>query len=693
MGNIIRNLRIAVRIYTLAAVCLVGLAILGIVSVTNMAKIGRDLTDITARDLPINATLRLITEHQLEQAIVIEKSLRLANIPGDRGKLAESIAQVTSLDQLLGTEVSELETKLKEAQAEVADDGERNLLAGLIRDFADIRQDYGAYQSGVRKLLEDASRMAERADSDEMAALSRRADELETMQATLNDRIVAKFEAFAAFTEGRVKRSLADEQAAIRVIGLTAVMAFSLALVLGWMIARSIVTPVQRLTGSMTRMAGGDLTVPVDQPFFRDEIRDMADTMEIFRSGMERSRALEAQQEADRAKRQLRNDEMNQLVGIFGASIGAVFRRIVASSVGLVGDADTMSRQSVATLEMAEYVARDAGTSAEGASTLAAASEEMLATAQEITQQIDRAAQVVERAVEAARESRSEVERLQETTAEIGEVVKLIRDISAQTNLLALNATIEAARAGEAGKGFAVVASEVKTLANQTTRATEEITEKIARVANVSQSTGDAIHQITDLIGEINGFISGIVVAAQEQDATLQDMVRSIDHVAGSAGTVKGSVEQIKDQAGIVQDGAAGITGVGEALKAECDLLSNEVETFLGAIRDTGADDDSFTTHTVDTAAQVASGTRTWSVRVTELSSAHAVLSTELAVPAGEMITIDIDGLGRGFRARIASTQGGCSIVQFPLDTGHIAKMRKLVVDMSGSAGRSAMAA
>ncbi|MFM2043036.1 MAG: hypothetical protein RLY86_1612 [Pseudomonadota bacterium] len=683
MGDIIRNLRIAVRIYTLAAVCLVGLAILGTVSVSNMAKIGRDLTDITARDLPINAMLRHITEHQLEQAIVFEKALRMANIPGESGKLAESVAQVSALDRALGAEIDALETKLKEAQAEVTEESELDLLSELIRDFAGIRRDYASYQTGVREILTTATRMAEGAETADLTALSRRAEELEAMQEVLNDRIVEKFEAFAAFTEGRVQRALADEQAAILVIGLTAVLAFGLALALGWMIARSIVKPVQRLTDSMTRMAGGDLTVPVDQPFFRDEIRDMADTMEIFRSGMERSRALEAEQEAERAKRQLRTEEMNQLVGIFGASIGAVFRRIVASSVGLVGDADTMTRQSTATLEMADSVARDAGTSSEGASTLAAASEEMLATAREITLQIDRSAQVVERAVEAARTSRSEVERLQVTTDQIGEVIKLIRDISSQTNLLALNATIEAARAGEAGKGFAVVASEVKTLANQTTRATEEITDKIARVAEVSRSTAEAIHLITDLIGEINGFISGVVSAAQEQDVTLQDMVRSIDHVAGSAGTVKGSVERIKGQAGVVQDGAAGITHVGEALKSECDLLSREVETFLGAIRDTSADDDSFSTHTVDTPAQVTSGTRTWSVRVMELSSAHAVLSTELTVPAGEMITIDIDGLGRGFRARIAAIQGGRCVLQFPLDTGHLAKMRKLLVTMA----------
>ena len=693
MGDIIRNLRIAVRIYALAAVCLVGLAILGTISVTNMARIGRDLTDITARDLPINATLRHITEHQLEQAVAFEKALRMANIPGESGRLAASAAQISTLDRMLGGEIDELERKLAKAQAEATEGQERDLLAGLIRDLAGIRRDYAIYRTGVGEVLDTATRVAESADSGGMAALSRRADELEAMQETLNDRIVATFEAFGAFTEGRVRSALADEQAAIQVIGITAVLAFALALILGWLIARSIVKPVKRLTDSMTRMAGGDLTVPVDQPFFRDEIRDMADTMEIFRGGMQRSRALEAEQEAERAKRQLRTEEMNQLVGIFGASIGAVFRRIVSSSVGLVGDADTMSRQSTATLEMADSVARDAGTSSEGASTLAAASEEMLATAREITMQIDRSAQAVERAVAAAQESRNEVERLQVTTTQIGEVVKLIRDISSQTNLLALNATIEAARAGEAGKGFAVVASEVKTLANQTTRATEEIADKIARVEAVSRSTAQAIHLITDLIGEINGFISGVVSAAQEQDVTLQDMVRSIDHVAGSAGTVKGSVERIKDQAGVVQDGAAGITRVGEALKAESDLLSREVETFLGAIRDTGSDDDSFTTHTVDTAAQVTSGSRTWSVRVTELSSAHAVLSADLAVPAGEMITIDIDGLGRDFRARVASTQGGRCTLQFPLDTGHLAKMRKLLMGMSGRQMRAQEAA
>jgi methyl-accepting chemotaxis protein len=291
-----------------------------------------------------------------------------------------------------------------------------------------------------------------------------------------------------------------------------------------------------------------------------------------------------------------------------------------------------------------------------------------------------------------AGESRGEVVRLQETTSQIVEVVKLIRDISAQTNLLALNATIEAARAGEAGKGFAVVASEVKSLANQTTRATEEISEKIARVGEVSRSAGDAILTITDMIGEIDSFVTGIVSAAQEQDVTLQEMVRNIDHLSMSASTVNSRIVEIKGQAGVVQDGAGGVTRVAEGLKSESDLLSREVETFLGAMRDTSAEEDAFATQQIDAGARSQAQGRDWIGRVVEVSCAHAVVSPTIDVPAGAMISIDIDGLGTKLSARVASTEGGRSVIQFPLDTGHLAKMRKLIRAMSvdGSARRSA---
>ena len=149
-----------------------------------------------------------------------------------------------------------------------------------------------------------------------------------------------------------------------------------------------------------------------------------------------------------------------------------------------------------------------------------------------------------------------------------------------------------------------------------------------------------------------------------------------------SASTVNSRVVEIKGQAGVVQDGAGGVTRVAEGLKSESDLLSREVETFLGAMRDTGATEDAFATRRIEAGARTDAGGRPWSGRALEVSCAHAVVTPAIDVAAGEMVTIDIDGLCAGLPARVASTEGGRTVIQFPLDTGHLAKMRKLIGGM-----------
>ena len=155
---------------------------------------------------------------------------------------------------------------------------------------------------------------------------------------------------------------------------------------------------------------------------------------------------------------------------------------------------------------------------------VASASEELSASINDISRQAAHAAGIASRAVNQARETDGTVQGLAKTASRIGEVVGLINTIAAQTNLLALNATIEAARAGEAGRGFAVVASEVKSLASQTAKATEEISEQIADIQKVANEAIDAIKGIGSIIGEVNEVATAIAAAVQEQGAATQEI-------------------------------------------------------------------------------------------------------------------------------------------------------------------------
>ena len=217
------------------------------------------------------------------------------------------------------------------------------------------------------------------------------------------------------------------------------------------------------------------------------------------------------------------------------------FESMVRQSLDQLGDASgqmrttstglsTVSRQTNARVQVAEKASGEASTSVDS---VAAASEELSASINDISQQAAHAAGIASRAVSQASDTDGTVQGLAKSAGRIGEVVGLINTIAAQTNLLALNATIEAARAGEAGRGFAVVASEVKSLASQTAKATEEISEQIADIQKVAGEAIDAIKNIGGIIGEVNEVATAIAAAVQQQGAATQEITR-IDPTRGA---------------------------------------------------------------------------------------------------------------------------------------------------------------
>ena len=180
---------------------------------------------------------------------------------------------------------------------------------------------------------------------------------------------------------------------------------------------------------------------------------------------------------------------------------------------------------------------------------MAAASEQLSSSINDISQQAAHAAGIASRAVGQARDTDGTVQGLAQSAGRIGEVVGLINTIAAQTNLLALNATIEAARAGEAGRGFAVVASEVKSLASQTAKATEEISEQIADIQKVAGEAIDAIKNIGGIIGEVNEVATAIAAAVQQQGAATQEITRSTQFAAQGTKNVSENINGVKADA------------------------------------------------------------------------------------------------------------------------------------------------
>jgi len=217
--------------------------------------------------------------------------------------------------------------------------------------------------------------------------------------------------------------------------------------------------------------------------------------------------------------------------------------------------------------------------------TVASASEELSASIDDISRQATHAAGIASRAVNRARETDSTVQGLAKTAGRIGEVVGLINSIAAQTNLLALNATIEAARAGDAGRGFAVVASEVKSLASQTAKATEDISEQIADIQKVAGDAIDAIKGIGSIIGEVNEVATAIAAAVQEQGAATQEITRGTQHAALGTKNVSENITGVKADADAAATAAKDVKHASETLETQSQPLGNQVTDFLGKIR------------------------------------------------------------------------------------------------------------
>jgi methyl-accepting chemotaxis protein len=293
-------------------------------------------------------------------------------------------------------------------------------------------------------------------------------------------------------------------------------------------------------------------------------------------------RLLETMSEEQHARqKQLQAD----LASRFEASVGSIVGSVIQSSTDVSGSAHQISAAAETTRSEASAVTGAIANSADSVQTAASASEELSASIHEITRQVERSAELVAAAVQDARQTDATVNELAQTSQKIGEVVKMISDIASQTNLLALNATIEAARAGDAGKGFAVVASEVKSLANQTARATEEISAQISSSQAATMQTVEAIRAIGARIAEMDQIAVAIRAAVGEQGSATQQIARSM--VAAATGTqeVSQSISRVAEAATDTDAAANGLTRVAGQLAENSEGLRNEIDRFVRTLR------------------------------------------------------------------------------------------------------------
>jgi methyl-accepting chemotaxis protein len=439
------------------------------------------------------------------------------------------------------------------------------------RQIIEAGQNGGA-TADVAKFTTEIAKIRKEVTSAAAAELEATADKIVEFAKNVSGQARAAAKAESAWLERFAL--IASIVVAILLIGSTVLLIF--------MISR----PIRTLASAMSELAAGNYEVTVKGAERGDEVGDVAKTAAVFKeNGLAKIRLEREQKEAEVVAAQRRKEEMIKLANAFEAAVGEIVDTVSSASTELEASATTLTATAERSQELATTVAAASEEASTNVQSVASATEELTSSVTEISRQVQESARMATEAVGQARTTNDRVNELSKAASRIGDVVELINTIAGQTNLLALNATIEAARAGEAGRGFAVVASEVKALAEQTAKATGEISQQISGIQGATQESVSAIKEIGGTIERLSEISSTIAAAVEEQGAATQEISRNVQQAAQGTHQVSSNITDVQHGATETGTASSQVLSAAQMLSVDSNRLKVEVTRFLDTVR------------------------------------------------------------------------------------------------------------
>ena len=569
------------KIMSVVATCLAGLVLVAGIGLWQLNTIGVLIDGVANKDIPLTNAVSQITIHQLEQSINLERALRAGVMMAEHDRAKQEFDEARGIFMKYAKKVDQEILDARDLAAKAAA-GAHSVKAKqefetVYTAFEAIGAEHKSYDDHAFEVFE----LIKTGGLDEALAMQ---PGIKAEEASLNRELEELVKELEEFTLVAARDSLKAEKFALHSILVIAMVVFAASLTFATLLIRRAITrPLSEVVTGINALTEGDFSTDV-KVHARDEIGAVAIAYQTFRTAMRRAKQLEEEQRQKRAVEEERQRVLAESSREFVANIGAIVETVSSASAELQSTAQSMSGIAEETSRQATSVAAATEQATTNVTTVSTATEELSASIGEINSRVSQASTISKQAVDEVAKTEGQMEQLSRTAEKIGEVILMISDIAEQTNLLALNATIESARAGEAGKGFAVVASEVKALANETAKATDNISVLIKDIQEQTGTSVELIAVIGSIIARIDQTSSEIAAAMEQQDSATREIAQNVTEAANGTRAVSENIVSVTHASQETGAAASQVTMSAGELSGQASRLKLEVDSFLAKL-------------------------------------------------------------------------------------------------------------